>query len=57
MHVLWLENERMEAGIQFEELPEHDKLYLRQYLFHVMEQQAMSCLSPEKAFTEGDYES
>ena len=49
MRVLWLENGKIEAGIQFEGLPEHDRLYLRQYLFHVMEQKAMESIpSPEK---------
>ncbi len=42
VHVLWLEDGRMEAGIEFEELSAPDKLYLRQYLFHVMEQEALA---------------
>ena len=32
------EGGRMKAGIIFEELSEHDRNYLRQYLSHVMEQ-------------------
>ena len=31
----------METGIESEELSAHDKLYLRQYLFHVLEQEAL----------------
>lgn len=30
----------LKAGIQFEELSEHDRLYLRQYIAYVMENQA-----------------
>ncbi len=33
------EDGRIKAGIIFEELSEHDKRYLRQYLSHVMEQE------------------
>jgi c-di-GMP-binding flagellar brake protein YcgR len=36
--VLRPESGRMTAGVKFEELSEHDKLYLRQYLSWVMEQ-------------------
>jgi len=38
VYVLTAENGKMEAGIQFEELSAHDRLCLRQYLSHVMEQ-------------------
>jgi len=38
IYVLDPENGSMKAGIQFEELSEHDKLYLRQYLSYVLEQ-------------------
>ena len=41
IYVIERENGRMEAGVQFEELSAHDKLYLRQYLLHVMEQEAL----------------
>jgi c-di-GMP-binding flagellar brake protein YcgR len=39
IYVLEPENGGMKAGIKFEELSEHDKLYIRQYLSYVMEQQ------------------
>jgi c-di-GMP-binding flagellar brake protein YcgR len=48
IHVVERENGRTEAGIQFREMSEHDRLYLRQYLFHVMEKQAISSLSSDK---------
>ncbi|NIQ38203.1 MAG: hypothetical protein GTN81_06405 [Proteobacteria bacterium] len=35
------ENGKVEAGIQFEGLSAPDQLYLRQYLLHVMDQQAL----------------
>ena len=56
IHVRELENGRIEAGIQFEEMAEHDRLYLKQYLFHIMEQQAISSLSPNKIPSEGKYQ-
>jgi len=37
MHAFERENGKIEAGIQFEELSEYDRLYLKQYLTHVME--------------------
>lgn len=40
-YVLERDNGRIEAGIQFEDLTEPDRLYLRQYLLHVMEQRAL----------------
>jgi len=40
VYVLEQEAGKIEAGIQFEEMPEHDRRYLRQYLFQVMEKQA-----------------
>lgn len=40
--------EKLKAGIQFKEMSDGDKIYLRQYLFHVVEQQAISYLSSEK---------
>ena len=40
IYILAPENGSMKAGIKFEELSEHDKLYLRQYLSYVMEQRA-----------------
>jgi c-di-GMP-binding flagellar brake protein YcgR len=49
IHLSTTPNKKMEAGIQFEELSAHDSLYLRQYLFHVMEQRALgSDLSLDK---------
>ena len=48
IHVVEREDGKIEAGIQFQELSEKDKLHLRQYLFHVMEKQAISNLSPKK---------
>jgi c-di-GMP-binding flagellar brake protein YcgR len=41
------DGEKLRAGVRFDELSEHDRLYLRQYLFHVLEQQAISSLSPK----------
>ena len=40
VHVLESISDRPKAGIRFEELSRHDKLYLRQYLSYVMEQRA-----------------
>ena len=55
IHIVWLENGRMEAGIQFEGLSEADRLYLRQHLFNVMEQQALEeCLSLGKGPSESN---
>ncbi len=48
IHVVEREDGKIEAGIQFQELSEMDKFHLRQYLFQVMEMQAISSLSMEK---------
>jgi c-di-GMP-binding flagellar brake protein YcgR len=40
-HVAERKDGKVEAGIEFEELSANDKLYLKQYLFHVMEQRAL----------------
>ena len=37
VHILWPGGERLKAGIRFEDLPKEDRLYLREYLSHVME--------------------
>ena len=42
IYVVGPRNGKMQAGIQFEELSEHDRLYLRQYLFYVIEQRALA---------------
>jgi c-di-GMP-binding flagellar brake protein YcgR len=47
VHIRMLDNGKLEAGIQFDELSEHDRLYLRQYLFHVMEKQALEAVDTE----------
>ena len=38
IYVVGPEDGRMKAGIEFEELSTHDKLHLKQYLSHGMEQ-------------------
>ncbi len=38
IHVLGPESGSMTAGVEFEELSEHDQLHLRQYLSYVVEQ-------------------
>ncbi len=48
VHVLWPDGEKLKAGLRFEEISEGDRLYLKQYLFHVMEKQAITNLSPEE---------
>jgi len=48
VYVLWPDAERLQAGVRFDEISEHDKLYLRQYLFHVLEQQAITTLFPKE---------
>ena len=49
VHTQWPDGERPKAGVRFEEMSEGDKVYLRQYLFHVLEQQAMESIpSSEK---------
>ena len=40
VHVSMLQKGRMEAGIQFEELSEYDRLYLSQYLSEVIQKRA-----------------
>ena len=40
VYVLRPDNGRVKAGIEFEDLSEHDWLYLRQYVAYVMENQA-----------------
>jgi len=42
IYVVERENRKIRAGIEFEELSAHDKLYLSQYLSHLMEQPAVS---------------
>ncbi len=39
IYVSGLDDGSMKAGIKFEDLSEHDRLYLRQYLSQVMEEQ------------------
>ena len=41
IYVLQPETGKTQAGIQLEELSEHDKHHLRQYLFSIMEEEAM----------------
>ncbi len=48
VHTLWRDGQKLKAGIQFEGMSEGDRLYLKQYLFHVMERQATESLSSEK---------
>ena len=48
IYVLQPETGKTQAGIQLQELSEHDKHHLRQYLFSIMEEEAVSSLSPEK---------
>lgn len=40
VYVSGLENGSLKAGIEFEDLSEHDKLFLRQYISYIMEQRA-----------------
>jgi hypothetical protein len=40
VHVSLPENGKVKAGIEFEELPDHHRLYLRQYISYAMEQRA-----------------
>jgi len=47
VHVLERDNGKFEAGIQFREMSEYDREYLKQYLFQVMEQQAIASLSSD----------
>jgi len=42
IHVSLPENGKVKAGIQFGELSERDRLFLRQYLSHLMDQQAIN---------------
>ena len=42
------DGEKLRVGIRFDEISEHDRLYLRQYLFHLLEQQAIVSLSPKE---------
>ncbi len=49
VHVTEQESGKVEAGIQFREMSETDRQYLRQYIFHIMEQQAIASLSSDKA--------
>ena len=42
IYVLQPESGKTQAGIELQELSERDRLYLRQYLFHVMEQEAIN---------------
>ena len=48
IHAQWPDGERPRAGVRFDEISEHDRLYLRQYLFHVLEQQAIVSLSQKE---------
>jgi c-di-GMP-binding flagellar brake protein YcgR len=47
VHTVQETNDKLEAGVQFEALSPHDRLYLKQYLFHVMEKRAIESLSQE----------
>lgn len=38
IYILEPDNGNMKAGVKFEELSEHDRLYLRQYIAYIMEQ-------------------
>ena len=38
MHAQLQEGEKIEAGVRFDDLPEHDRLYLREYVKHFTEQ-------------------
>ena len=40
MYVLRPQTGNMKAGIKFEDLSDHDRLYLRQYISYIMEQRA-----------------
>lgn len=40
VYVLYPESGKMEAGIQFEELSDYDRLYLKEYLAHVVDRHA-----------------
>ncbi len=46
----------MKAGFEFEELSEHDKLHLRQYLSYVMEQRKNLPLALGNLLSEAEYE-
>ncbi len=47
VHVLERDDGKFEAGIQFREMSQYDREYLRQHLFQVMEQQAVASLSSD----------
>jgi hypothetical protein len=39
MHAQWRESEKLQAGIRFDDLPELDRLYLREYLEYLAERE------------------
>jgi c-di-GMP-binding flagellar brake protein YcgR len=39
VHVDWHDGERLKAGVEFEDLPEEDKLHLKQHISKLLEQQ------------------
>jgi hypothetical protein len=41
MYVLEPDSGNVKAGIKFETLSEYDRLYLRHYLFHIMDQRTL----------------
>jgi c-di-GMP-binding flagellar brake protein YcgR len=47
VYVERLDDEKIRVGVRFDEISEHDRLYLREYLFHLLEQQAIVSLSPK----------
>jgi hypothetical protein len=40
VHLQRADGESLKAGVRFEEMPEKDRLYLGQYISHLMEQRA-----------------
>ena len=44
VHLLWRDGERLRAGIEFQELSRHDKLFLGEYVAYVMEQSNRTAL-------------
>ena len=44
VHTSWLDGERLKAGVRFENLSREDRLYLREYIFYVMDQRDSASL-------------
>lgn len=38
VHTRWVDSERLNAGVRFEDMPKQDRLYLGEYIAHVMQQ-------------------